>query len=215
MPVEPVVSVEVDLAGVEGAVGILVKVSDGQPTTVDQELGQGPQQSVQVLHVVQRHGAPHHVVGPIEPVYGQVCLDSAHSVAEPGRLDPLPGDLHHPGGRIGHDDRAHQVGEQDAQPTGATTDVNNAHPSTEVHGLLDGLGHGNLPLLVAGVVVPGRCLVVEPLVFVHVLDPSPGAAIRAAAGGGVTHKLGESALPRPARRSKPSRSVPTTTLDSC
>ena len=37
----------------------------------------GPQQSWQVLDVVQRHGAPHHVVGPVEPVRRQVCLDRA------------------------------------------------------------------------------------------------------------------------------------------
>jgi hypothetical protein len=29
---------------------------------------------------------------------------------------------------------------------------------------------------VVGVVVPRRCLVVEPLVLAHKLDPSPGAA---------------------------------------
>ena len=123
--------------------------------------------------MVQRHGAPHHVVGPIEPVCRQVCPYSAQSVTEPGRVDPLLCDLHHSGGGVGHDDGADQVGEQDAQPAGATANVNSLHPRAEVHGLLDGPGHRHLALLVAGVVVPRCCLVVESLVFVHVLDPSP------------------------------------------
>ncbi len=178
LPVKSVMSVEVDLVGVEGAVGIFVEVRDQQPTTVHQEPRHGPQQSIQVLHVVQRHGAPHHVVGPIEPVCRQVCLNSAQAVTEPGRLDPLPCDLHHSGGGVGHDNGADQVGKQDAQATGATANVNGAHPRAEVHGLLDGLGHRQLPLLVAGVVVPRGCLVVESLVFVHVLDPSPVVARR-------------------------------------
>src|SRR4029079_15613460 len=50
----------------------------------------------------------------------------------------------------------------------------------EGHGLLDDLGHRQLPPLVAGVVVPRGCLVVESLVFVHVLDPSPVVARRRA-----------------------------------
>src|SRR3954454_9288835 len=61
LPVESVMSVEVDLVGVEGAVGILVKVRDAQPTTVHQEPRHGPQQPIHVLDVVQRHGAPDHV----------------------------------------------------------------------------------------------------------------------------------------------------------
>ena len=56
--------------------------------------------------------------------------------------------------------------------------VESAHPRAEVHGLLDGPGHRHLPLLVAGVVVPRRCLVVESPMFVHGLDPSPALSAR-------------------------------------
>jgi hypothetical protein len=99
--------------------------------------------------------------------------------------------LHHSGGGVGHDNGADLVGEQDAEPTGAAADVNGAQPRAEVHGLLDGLGHCHLPLLVAGVVVPRCCLVVESPVFVHVLDPSPGAATREVSNrdGGGTQAL--------------------------
>ena len=141
-----------------------------------QERRHGLQQSIQVLHVVQRHGAPHHVVHPIESVCRQVRLNRAHAVTEPGRLDPLPCDLHRAGRGVGHHNGADQVGKQDAEATGATANVNGAHPRVEVHGLLDGPGHRQLPLLVAGVVVPRGCLVIESLVFVHVLDPSPVVA---------------------------------------
>ena len=113
-------------------------------------------------------------MGTLEPISREVCLDGAQSVAETGRLDPLPRDLHHPGRRVGHDHGADPVGEQDAQPTGATADVDRAHPRTEVHGLGNGPGHRHLPLLVAGVVVPGGGRVVESLVLVHVTDPNPG-----------------------------------------
>jgi len=54
VPVESVMSVKVGPLGVEGALGILVEVRDGQPTTFDQEVRQGPQQRIQVLYVVQR-----------------------------------------------------------------------------------------------------------------------------------------------------------------
>mgnify|MGYP003464221611 FL=1 len=126
VPVESVMSVKVGPLGVEGALGILVEVRDGQPTTFDQEVRQGPQQRIQVLYVVQRHGAPGDVVGAIERVCREVCLDSAQSLTEPGRLDPLPCDLHHSGGGVGYDDGAELVGEQDAQTTGATADVERA-----------------------------------------------------------------------------------------
>ncbi|MFZ2015486.1 MAG: hypothetical protein WAV00_16840 [Nocardioides sp.] len=71
-----------------------------------------------------------------------------------------------------------KVGEQDAQPAGATADVNSPHLRAEIPGLLDGLSHRHLPLRVAGIVVPRRCRLVEPLVFVHMLDRSPDAASR-------------------------------------
>lgn len=173
LPVEPVMSVEVDLVCVEGAVGIRVEVRDAQPATVDEQAGHRPQQAVHVVHVVQRHRTPHHVVGPVETVGRQVSLDGVQSVTEPGRLDPLPGDLHHPGGRVRHDNRTDQVGEQDAQPARATTDVDSAHARAELHGGPDGPSNRDLPQLVAGVVVPRRCFVVEAPVFVHVIDPIP------------------------------------------
>ena len=67
--------------------------------------------------------------------------------------------------------------------------VESAHPRAEVHGLLDGPGHRHLPLLVAGVVVPRRCLVVESPMFVHGLDPSPGAVSPDRLPGGRTETV--------------------------
>lgn len=175
VPVESVMSVEVLLARVEGTVRVLLEVRDSQPTALDQESRHGPQQRIQVIHVVQRHGAPHNVMNPVQPVMRQIDLDGAQPLSEPGRLDPLPGDPHHPGRRISHDDRANPVGEQDAQPTGAGADVDRTSLGAQLHGPDDGPGHRLLALLVAGVVIPGRCRIVESFAFMHVSDPRPGA----------------------------------------
>lgn len=184
LPVKSVMSVKVDLLGVEGAGGILVKVRESQPSTVDQEPCHGAQQPIQVLNVVQRQGAPHHVEGAIERVLREVCLDNAQAVAEFGRLDPLLCYLHHSGGRVRHDNGADPVGKQDAQTTSATADVERTHPRVEANGLLDGVGHRDLSLLVARSLVPSRCFLIESPAFVHAFDPSPGAAADIVHGAG-------------------------------
>ena len=145
--------------------------------------------------MVQCHGAPHHVVGASEPFCRQVGLDGVQPVTVPGLLDPLLCDLHHSGRGVGHDRGADTVGEQDAQPTRATADIECPHPGVEIQCLLDGPGDRHLPLLVVGVVVPCRCLGVKSLVFVHVLEPNPRLAKGKSDGHGKGQRLAHGGFP--------------------